>query len=196
MTLIRPLAAAALALAFAAPAAAEPVRYRLLPDHSFVHFEVRHFGTSTSRGRFGPVDGEVTLDRTARSGQLGLRIRTATVDTGVRVFDSRLREPDLLGVEAWPEAYFVASRFEFDAAGGVSAVRGEFTLRGIGQPLTLVAERFGCRSEPAAGGTPAREVCGGEFVADVLRSAFGATFGLPFIADRVRLRVQVEAERL
>ena len=39
------------------PAHAEPVVYRLDPTHSFVHFEVRHFGTSTTRGRVGPIAG-------------------------------------------------------------------------------------------------------------------------------------------
>ena len=33
------------------PAGAEPQRYTLDPTHSFVHFEVLHFGTSTIRGR-------------------------------------------------------------------------------------------------------------------------------------------------
>jgi len=33
------------------------------------------------------------------------------------------------------------------------------------------------------------------FEGELRRSDFGATFGLPFVADRVRLRVQVEGLR-
>lgn len=179
------------ALAAAAGARAEPVRYRLDPTHSFVHFEVLHFGTSTIRGRFGPLDGEVTLDRAARSGRVQVIVDTAAVSTGLPVLDARLKAPDLLATEAHPQAFFIAERFEFDDAGAVRAVRGEFTLRGVGQGLTLRAERFNCYTSPLL----RREVCGGDFEGEVKRSDFGMNYGLPFVADRVRLRVQVEAIR-
>ena len=58
--------AAALGMLLAGRVAiAAPVVYTLLPEHSFVQFEVLHFGTSTARGRFGPIAGQVTLDRDA-----------------------------------------------------------------------------------------------------------------------------------
>jgi len=176
----------------AAPAAAEPEVFLLDPERSFVHFEVLHFGTSTIRGRFGPVTGTVTLDRAAQRGEFGLRVATATVSTGLRVFDARLREADLLSTAAWPEAYFVATRFRFDGD-AVAEVRGEFTLRGVSQPLSLKALRYACRSRGE--GAAAEEVCGGDFEGEILRSEFGADFGLPFIGNRVRLQVQVEGTR-
>jgi len=122
-----------------------PVTYQLDPNHTFVQFEVMHFGTSTLRGRIGPVTGEVTIDRAARIGDLRLRIPVTTVETGVRALDARLKEPDLLATTEYPEAYFVATQFQFDAAGGVKTVRGEFTLRGVGEPLSLAARSFACR---------------------------------------------------
>lgn len=171
-------------------AVAEPVTYQFDPDHTFVHFEVLHFGTSTLRGRFGPVSGEVTLDRAAGTGEVGVRVATAGVDTGLRVLDSRLRQSDLLDSAAYPEAYFVARRFHF-ADGRPTELRGEFTLRGTSQPLSLFARQFACRHDAER----AREVCGGEFEASFDRSQFGITLLLPFVADRVRLLVQVEAVR-
>ena len=176
-----------------APALAQsiagPVTYQLDPDHTFVTFEVLHFGTSTLRGRIGPVTGEVTVDRGAKAGDLRLRIPVATLNTGMRVLDARLKQPDLLAATEYPEAYFVATRFRFDAAGGVSEVRGEFTLRGVGQPLSLHAKSFACRHDERL----QREVCGGDFTGDLKRHDFGATFGEPFVSDDVHLVVQVEA---
>lgn len=172
-------------------AAAQPVEYGLDPTHSFVTFEVLHFGTSTIRGRYGPLNGEVMLDREARRGRVQVAIDTATVSTGLPILDAKLKEPDLLSVQAHPQAFFVAERFEFDAAGQVRAVRGEFTLRGTSQPLELKAERFNCYTSPLF----RREVCGGDFVGEVQRSAFGMSYLLPLVADRVRLVVQVEAIR-
>jgi polyisoprenoid-binding protein YceI len=186
------LAAAVLAaavLAGAAPAHAQALRYQLDPAHSFVQFEVLHFGTATLRGRLGPLAGEVLLDRGALRGRVQLAIATAGVSTGVPALDARLRGAELFDSAAYPQAFFVAERFAFDAEGGVQSVRGEFTLRGVGVPLTLTAQRFGCYPHPLL----QREVCGGDFTAELLRSPFGMTLALPWVADRVRLQVQVEA---
>jgi polyisoprenoid-binding protein YceI len=189
------LTAALSAALSAAPATAAPAVYDLDPAHSFVHFEVLHFGTSTIRGRFGPVTGEVELDREARRGKVGLAIATAGVDTGLGIFNARLREGDLLAVQEHPQAFFVAERFRFDERGAIAEVRGEFTFRGQSEPLSLNARLFACRISTEADAPAGREICGGEFEAEVQRSRFGATFGLPLVGDRVRLRVQVEGVR-
>jgi polyisoprenoid-binding protein YceI len=172
-----------------ASAPATGTAWRLDPTHSFVHFEVLHFGASTLRGRFGPLNGELTLDRAAKTGRVQVVVPTAAVSTGLPVLDARLREPDMLSAEAHPQAYFIAERFEFDAQGNVGSVRGEFTLRGTSQPLTLKAQRFRCYLSPLF----RREVCGGDFEGELVRSSFGITHSLPFVADKVRLLVQVEA---
>jgi polyisoprenoid-binding protein YceI len=190
---LRAVLAALCASAGLAPALAQsmagPITYQLDPAHTFVTFEVRHFGTSTLRGRIGPVTGEVTVDRAAKAGDLRLRIPVTTLSTGMRILDARLKEPDLLATTEYPEAYFVATRFQFDAAGGVKDVRGEFTLRGVGEPLSLIAKSFACRHDEML----KRDVCGGDFEADLKRGRFGATFGEPFVGDDVHLLIQVEA---
>jgi polyisoprenoid-binding protein YceI len=185
-------AGAALAglLLAAAGARAAPAVYVFDPQRSFVHFEVEHFGTSTIRGWFGPPQGHVEIDRAARTGWVGARIRTDSVDTGMPAFDARLRAPDLLASEAFPEASFIGSRFVFDGDRLV-AVRGEFILRGTSQALELRALRFGCRHDAPH----QAEVCGGDFEGELRRSDFGAGFGLPFVANRVRLIVQVVGVR-
>lgn len=183
--------AAALLLALCAGTAhADPRLYRLDPDHSFVTFEVLHFGTSTLRGRFGPVNGQVQLDPQAGTGYVGLTIPTAAVDTGMKVLDRRLCERDLLGCADHPAAYFVAERFRFEGE-ALRELRGELTLHGVSQPLTLKAVHYGCYRNPML----QREVCGGDFEAELLRSDFGASFGVAFVADRVTLKIQVEGVR-
>jgi polyisoprenoid-binding protein YceI len=171
-------------------ARAEAVFYVLDPEHSFVHFEVLHFGTSTLRGRFGPVTGHVELDRAAGRGSVSLRIATASVDTGMPFFDTRLRQRDLLASDDYPMADFVASRFVFDGP-RLTWVNGELTLRGTSQGLELRATRFGCHTHPVL----QREVCGGDFEGELRRGDFGASFGMPFVENRVHLKVQVEGIR-
>jgi polyisoprenoid-binding protein YceI len=179
-----------LAAGLCVPAQAEPQHFDLDPANTFVQFEVRHFDTSTLRGRFGPLQGEVMLDAEAGKGHIGLVIDTRTLDTGFRLLDARLRQPDLLAVSEYPQAYFVAERFRFEGGRPVE-LTGEFTLRGVSSSLTLTARRFSC----VDGGAGRGQRCGGDFEGDLLRSSFGASFGLPLVSDRVHLRVQVEAVR-
>ena len=179
----------ALACATGPPAQAQPATFVFDPEHSFVHFEVLHFNTSTLRGRFGPINGAVLRDPAAGRGELSLRIATADVDTGLKIFDARLRRDDLLASDAHPEAFFVARQFRY-AGGQLVEVRGEFTWRGVSQPQSLRTTRFACRGLADAG-----QVCGGDFEGEFKRSDFGVTFALPFVADTVRLVVQVQGTR-
>ena len=182
---------AACAAAWSAQASELP-RYTLDSERSFVHWEVVHFSTSTMRGRFGPLAGEVRYDPASGRGSLGLVIDTTTLSTGFRIFDSRLRQPDLFSTEAYPQAFFSAGAFRLvPGSAAPQELRGEVTIKGSSAPLALRAIRFSCR--PATATTA--EVCGGDFEAQLLRSDFGMSFGLPFIADAVRLVIQVEARR-
>lgn len=164
--------------------------YTTDPTHTFVHFEVLHFNTSTTRGRFDRVSGSVTLDRTANHGSARISIDMASINTGIAPFNTTLRGGDFFAVEQHPTATFVATRFPL-VAGGVGDVPGELTLRGVTRPLTLKALRFNCYDNPLF----RREVCGGDFEATVSRSAFGITWGGPFIPDTVKLVIQIEGIR-
>jgi polyisoprenoid-binding protein YceI len=73
----------------------------------------------------------------------------------------------------------------------LSGVNGELTLRGTSQALELRALRFGCHTHPQR----QREVCGGDFEGELKRGDFGASFGMPFVENRVRLVIQVEGIR-
>jgi len=180
-----------LAAALAAPAAyATPVTYAIDPSHTFVTFEALHFGTSTNRGRFDKKQGSVVLDRVAKTGKVELTIETASVNTGVGPFDKHLIGPDFFETEIFPTATFVGDKFSF-SGDKVTAVAGTLTLLGKSQPVTLKAVNYNCYDHPLL----KREVCGGDFEGELKRSDFGIDYGLPFVADRVRIRVQVEGIR-
>ena len=108
----------------------------------------------------------MTLHRTARGGRLQVVVDTATVST------------------THPQAFSVTERFGLSDNGQVPAAT-------VGLSLRLQAQRFCCCTNSPL----RREVCGGDFEAELPRSAFGITVGLPFVADTVRLKIQVEANR-
>jgi polyisoprenoid-binding protein YceI len=165
--------------------------YRLDPTHTTVHWEVVHMGTSTSRGRFESISGQAVFDPGQRL-EVDIQIDTASVSTGIRPFDNVLKGSNFLAVTEHPRARFVAGDVRWGPTGLAPAeLRGEITLRGRTQPLTLTAERWHCGNNPIFG----REVCGGDFTAVLSRSAFGMGFASSMADDRVRLMVQVEAIR-
>ncbi|HEY0819121.1 MAG TPA: YceI family protein [Rhizobacter sp.] len=185
------LAALATALLCTGATQAQDIRYRIDPSHTSVTFETRHFGTSTHRSRFDREEGAVVIDHTARTGKVEIHIDMASVSTGVAAFDAHLKGREVFNVEHFPRARFVGDRFVF-SGDKVASVSGTLVMLGRSAPVTLTATRYGCYEHPML----QREVCGGDFEATLLRSAWGLDFGLPAISpDSVRLRVQVEAIR-
>jgi polyisoprenoid-binding protein YceI len=190
MKTLTPLAVAATLLAAASLAQAESVTYAVEPMHTYVTFEVRHFGTSTNRGRFDKKDGSITLDRAAKTGRADITIDTASISSGLALFDGHLRGDNFLRVKEFPSARFTGNQFSFDGD-KVSAVSGTLSLLGKTLPITLNATHFNCYDNPML----KREVCGGDFEATLQRSAYGMSYGLPGIPDSVKLVIQIEAVR-
>ncbi|WP_368642264.1 YceI family protein [Castellaniella ginsengisoli] len=179
-----------LPLLCAAPFLAQAADYTTDADHTFVHFEVLHNGTSTVRGRFDTVEGRVAFDREARTGRADIRIDVGSINTGSKGFDEHLRGGDFFLAERHPDARFESTAFHFKGD-LVRAVEGNLTLLGQTHPVTLNAVRFNCYQNKRLG----REVCGGDFRAEIKRSQWGMGFGLPGIPDAVRLDIEIEGVR-
>ena len=183
------LAAAATVLAcFAGAAQAQSASYAIDPGHTFVTFEVLHFGTSTARGRFDKKEGTVAFDRAGKTGKVDITIDMASINTGVAGFNTHLSGKDFFNAAEFPTAKFTSDKFSF-AGDKVSEVSGTLTLLGKSNPVTLKAANFNCYENPRL----KREVCGGDFETTLLRSQYGMGYGLPNIPDSVRLTVQIEA---
>jgi polyisoprenoid-binding protein YceI len=175
---------------FAGGARAEPVSYTVEPTHTFINFEVRHFGTSTSRGRWNKMDGQIVLDRAAKTGKAAITFDLASVDTGVPRLDEHLKGKDFFDTAANPSGYFVSEKFTFDGD-KVATVTGELNFRGRSNVVTLKATNFNCYNSPAL----KKEVCGGDFETTLKRTDWGMTYLVPFVSDEVRVLVQIEAVR-
>lgn len=182
------LAATAFLACFAGAAQAQSASYAIDPGHTFVTFEVLHFGTSTARGRFDKKEGTVQFDRAGKTGKVDITIDMASINTGVAGFNTHLSGKDFFNATEFPTAKFTSDKFSF-AGDKVSEVSGTLTLLGKSNPVTLKAANFNCYENPRL----KREVCGGDFETTILRSQYGMDYGLPNIPDSVRLTVQIEA---
>lgn len=183
--------ALALAAALGAVAAlpAHAAEYAIDPAHTFVTFEIGHFGTTTNRGRFDKKQGSVQFDRAAKTGKVDITFDATSVNTGTPMFDKHLQSEELFHTAKFPSIRFVSDQFVF-TGDKVSAVQGQLTLLGKTQPVTFKALQFNCYDSPML----KREVCGGDFEASIDRTAFGLDYGVQWgFQKNVRLLVQVEA---
>ena len=185
-SLIALAAAATLATGIAQ---AEPANYAIDPTHTFVTFEISHFGAAVNRGRFDKKQGSVQLDKAAKSGKVEISFDTTSVNSGTPAFDKDLQSADLFDSAKHPTMKFVADKFVFNGD-KVASVEGQLTLLGKTGPLTLKANQFNCYDSPML----KREVCGGDFEATSDRTQWGMNYGVEWgFPKNVRLIAQIEA---
>ncbi|MBV7459066.1 MULTISPECIES: YceI family protein [unclassified Acidovorax] len=169
--------------------AAQAANYAIDPTHTFVTFEIGHFGASTNRGRFDKKQGSVEFDRAAKTGKVDITIDTTSVNTGTPPFDKHLQSADLFDAAKHPTIKFVSDKFSF-TGDKVSEVTGQLTLLGKTAPVTLKATQFNCYDSPML----KREVCGGDFETTIDRTQWGMNYGVEWgFPKNVRLVVQIEA---
>ena len=170
-------------------AQAESATYAIDPTHTFVTFEINHFGASVNRGRFDKKEGTVQFDRAGKTGKVEISFDATSINSGTPAFDKHLQSADLFNAAQHPKITFVSDKFSFNGD-KVSEVSGQLTLLGKTGPVTLKANQFACYQSPML----KREVCGGDFEATIDRTQWGMNYGVDWgFAKNVRLVVQVEA---
>lgn len=176
----------------AAGASSGPVKggqYVIDPTHTFVMYEIGHYGTTTNRGRFSTQEGSVKIDATGKSGRVEITMDISSINTGVDLLNRHVQSKDFFNGAEFPPGRFVADHIDF-VGDAVADVPGTLTLLGRSRPVALKARRFKCYESPMVN----RQVCGGDFETTVRRSDWGITWGINFgFEDTVTLLVQVEA---
>ena len=171
-------------------AQAQSAVYKIDPSHTRAMWEAKHFGTSTNRGQWDKTDGEITLDKAAKTGKVDVTIDMSSVNTGVAPFNTHLKGADFFDVTNHPTARFVGEKLKFDGDKLVE-VAGNMTIRGKTNAAILKAVNYNCFEHPRL----KREVCGGDFETVVKRSAYDVNWGLveKFTSDDIKVTIQAEA---
>jgi polyisoprenoid-binding protein YceI len=178
-------------LAFLATVAvADPVAFKIDPDHTHPAFETDHSnGLSVWRGTFRTTSGSITLDAAAHTGTVEVVVDISSVDLAMPKLEAHVQSGEMLDVEHYPTATYRGRRsaFKGDVPG---AVEGEFTLHGVTHPLKLTIRSFKCQPTPMT----RKFVCGADAVGEFDRSTFGVDYGKYFgFKMNTRLMIQVEA---
>jgi len=179
-----------LSLLLAGTAQAAVEHYTVDPNHTYPSFEAPHIGAiSFWRGKFDHSSGSVTLDRAAKTGSIEITVDTASIDFGHEKMNTHAKSPDMFDVEKFPTATYQGTvEFQGDAP---AAVHGTLTLHGVTRPVDLKINSFKCMLHPML----KREVCGADASAEIDRTDFGISYGIPqsIPTGKVKLAIQVEA---
>jgi polyisoprenoid-binding protein YceI len=175
--------------AFGAQAAVD--HYTIDPSHTYPSFQAPHIaGISFWRGKFDRSSGTVTLDRAAKTGSLDITIDTSSIDFGHEKMNAHAKGADFFDVAKFPTATYKAKSIQFDGDTPVS-VPGELTLHGVTRAVPLKINSFKCIVHPML----KKEVCGADASAEIDRTDFGISYGVPqpIPSGKVTLQIQVEA---
>jgi polyisoprenoid-binding protein YceI len=166
------------------------------PAHAEVGFAVKHLMISTVRGRFGAVEGKVTVNEAEPSkSTIDVTVDIASVDTRQEMRDNHLRSADFFDVANHPKMHFVSKKIVGDVGDDFKVV-GDLTIRGNTHEVTLDVSMSGRGNDPWG-----NERAGFEAKARISRSEFGLVWnqaletGGVVVGDEVKISIDVELIR-
>jgi polyisoprenoid-binding protein YceI len=180
----------AFAAATGATAAFAADTYVIEPNHTYPSFEADHMGgLSVWRGKFTKTSGNITLDRTAKTGTVDIAIDTSTLDFGHQKMNDHAKGADMFDVAKFPTATYKSKTIKFNGD-KPAEVDGELTLHGVTKPVKLTINQFKCMPHPMM----KVEVCGADASGTFNRNDFGISYGTQMgFSPTVKLAIQVEA---
>jgi polyisoprenoid-binding protein YceI len=165
--------------------------YSLDPEHAYVHFNIEHLGLSTVVGRFNSVDATLNFDPASiEELQLDGVIDVASIDMNNQSLENQLRGSDWLNTQGFPEARFQTKSI-IAAQNNDFVIVGEFSLRGITQPMSLNATFKGGADNLLTGKYTLGFSASGSF----LRSDFGIDTFAALVADEVFIEIHAEFQK-
>jgi adhesin HecA-like repeat protein len=131
--------AAILAIAASFPAMAQVSKWQIDPAHSEADFTIRHMGITNVHGRFGNINGVLSLDeKDITKSSINATIDITTVDTGVAQRDTHLKSSDFFDVAKYPQMTFASKSLSNN--NGQLQLTGDLTIHGVTKSVTLALD--------------------------------------------------------
>jgi len=159
---------------------------QITKEGSSVRFAVK--ASVSIEGTFDKWEATITYpSRDVEAGVMDIKIQADSVNTGSGVKDDKLKSKDFFNVKEDPYITFHSTKFTETGPTTVE-VQGNFTIRGVSKPETLIFSVTGK-------GSGVGEIKG-TMAFD--RKEFGMNSGIPFIkiADRVEVSVDLKGKRV
>ena len=163
-------------------------KYDIDKTHGYVTFSYSHFGLSNPQLRFRDVDASIDLNaENLEDSNVSVLIKSASIDSGVDVFDEHLNSDGWFNTEAHPEITFKSTSFTRDTQ-TTGKMTGDLTIMGNTHPVTLDVKLLAAMIHPRA----KKPVIGLEGRGTLKRSDFGLGKYAPSVSDEVDLLISAE----
>ena len=166
-------------------------KYVFDKTHTQIIFFVKHLGFSFSEGEFLDFDGGFTFDtENPEQSSIDVTINTDSIDMDDEAWDKHMKNEDFFNVAEYPTMAFKSTLIEVTGE-DTAKITGDLTILDVTKPVTLDVKMNGAGKSPMGNEYKA----GFSATANIKRSEWGMTYGLPNIADDVEIRIEVEAVR-
>lgn len=183
---------------FSSAARAESEVYKFDPTHTEVIFSYRHLGMSRAYAQFKKINGVVNMDKAApEKSKVDVTIDAASIDTGIKVFDSHLKAKDFFNVSKFPKITFKSTKVQ-KVSGKKFKVTGNLTIKGKTKPVVLDMTYIIDQPHPLAAFNPKYKnihVAAFSAKASLKRSDFGMGQFAPATSDKVDILIETEMFR-
>jgi polyisoprenoid-binding protein YceI len=162
--------------------------------HSSVGFQIRHLFSNVT-GKFDDFAGTIQYDEAnPEQSSVEVTIKTASIDTGVKMRDDDLRSPNFFDAKKYPEITFKSKSVKAIDKNNFE-VTGDLTMRGVTKEVILKVELVG-----KGVGLKGSIVSGWDATAAVKRSEFGLAWnqvieGTQVVGDDVKIELHIEADK-
>jgi polyisoprenoid-binding protein YceI len=183
-------------LCLAAPGLLHAAPWEFDPEHTGVHFKVRHLMVSSVRGDFGSVSGKIVCDEAdVTKSTADITIDAASINTRIAKRDEHLRSPDFLDVAKYPAITFRSKRVE-KAGDGRLKMTGDLAIRGVTKEVVLTIEGPTAAIKDPGGNYRV----GGQAATKIHRKEFGLVWNKVVeagvvVGDEVEITIDVEIFR-
>jgi polyisoprenoid-binding protein YceI len=172
-------------LAMSAPAFAG---WELDPDHTAVHFKVRHLMISSVQGNFEKFKGKVEYDeKDALKASADITIDASSINTRIAKRDEHLKSPDFFDVAKYPTIAFRSTGVRKGGDGKLE-MTGDLTIRGVTKPVVLKVDG----PTPVAKDPWGNLRVGGSASTKINRKDFGLTWNKALETGGVAVGEEVE----
>ena len=169
-----------------------PGTWNIDGSHSTVGFTARHLMITKVRGRFGAVEGAITIGEDRLTSSVSATVQMASIDTGDAGRDEHVRGADFFDVENFPTMTFTSTGVRGD--GAEYYLTGDLTIKGITKTVEFDVEFDGVSGDPW-GGTRV----GFTAEAEINRKDWGIDFNMALdtggvmVSDKIKVQLDIEA---
>ncbi len=161
--------------------------YTLDPTHAYLQFQYNHLGLSNPILSFDDFSINLKLDNeNPIKSDIEVEIDVDSIQTGSSIWHQHLVGSDWFDTGTHPTITFKST--EIYGGGAVYIVTGDLIIKGKSQPATLEVTINAATTHPFEN----KPVIGISAVGSLLRSDWGLGKNVPFVSDKVEIKIEAE----